>query len=307
LFPQGPTGAGGKKECNRAAGNRFLAAVVGSFILMDYSAENGFSPGCPAGENDLPEEPPRRPLRLDWVLPILIRPGKTLRAIAESEGPSWLAPVLLLSVLAIIFTLVAAPLRIQAAYSQAPELPPDAQYWSPEMVEEYLNANQPNTGPLTMYILPGLGSLLSVWGGWFILGAVLHLGLTMAGGRGSRSADFNLAAWASLPFAVRLFVQIGAMLVTRQLITAQGLSGFFPTGATGFSAYLAAIFALIDLYLFWQVALLIVGATTGARLTTPKAAGAVLGSMLLLLILQALPGFLMAQLGSLSVQRPFFF
>ena len=258
-------------------------------------------------ESELPEEPPRRPLRLDWILPLFFRPGKTLRAVAETEGPSWLAPLLLLSLLAILFTLVAAPLRVQEALSRSPELPPDAQYWSPEMVQDYLNANQPNTGALTMYVLPGLSALLGVWGGWFVLGAVLHLALTLSGGRGSRNADFNLAAWASLPFALRYLVQIVAMLVTHQLITKPGLSGFFPSDATGLTAYLAIVMGLVDLYVIWQAVLLVVGATSGARLSTPKAAGAVLGSMFVLLALQALPIFLLAQLGALSVQRPFFF
>jgi hypothetical protein len=258
-------------------------------------------------ENDLPEEPPRKPFRPEWILPLFFRPGKTLRTIAETEGPNWLAPILLLTLLAIIFILVAAPLRIQEALSRAPELPPDAQWWSPEMVQDYLNANQPNTGPLMMYILPGLSALLSVWGGWFILGAVLHLALTLAGGRGSRSADFNLAAWAGLPFALRYIVQIVAMLVSRSLISAPGLSGFFNIEAGGVVTYLAITAGLVDIYLIWQVVLLMVGASTGARLPAAKAAGAVLGSVLLLLLLQALPGFLMAQLGALSVQRPFFF
>jgi hypothetical protein len=257
-------------------------------------------------ETELPE-PPRRPLRLDWLLPLFIRPGKTLRAVAETEGPSWLAPILLLSLLALIYTLVAAPLRIQSALSSPTELPADYQYWTADMQQQYMEANQPNTGAMMMYVLPGLGALVGVWGGWFILGAVLHLGLTLSGGRGSRSADFNLAAWASLPFAVRSVVQIVAMLATRQLITQPGLSGFISSGAEGVSAYVAVALSLVDLYLIWQVILLVVGATTGARLTTPKAAGAVIGSVLLLLLLQALPGFLMAQLGGLSVQRPFFF
>lgn len=258
-------------------------------------------------ENDLPEETPRRPLRPDWIFPLFFRPGKTLRTIGETEGNNWLAPLLVLSLLAIVFTLAAGPLRVIEAQSQVPQLPPDAQYWTPEMVQDYLNANQPNTGPLMIYVLPGLGALLGVWGGWFILGGVLHLALTLSGGRGSRSADFNLAAWASLPFAVRYIVQIVAMLVTRRLITAPGLSGFFPADAAGLTAYLAMIAGLVDIYLIWQVVLLIVGAAAGARLPVAKAAGAVLVSMLLLLVLQALPGFLLAQLGSLSVQRPFFF
>jgi hypothetical protein len=257
-------------------------------------------------EIDLPE-PPQRRLRLDWILPVLIRPAKTLREIVASDTPTWLAPVLLLSVLAVIFTLVAGPLRVQEALSRPAELPTDFQFWSPDAQQKYIEANTPNTGRLMMYGLPGLGALASVWVGWFLLGAVLHLGLTFSGGRGSRSADFNLAAWASLPFALRWIVQIGAMLITNQLITYPGLSGFFPQGSSGLVTYLAGIAALFDIYLVWQFILLVVGASASSGITRAKALGAVLASVLILLVLEALPGFLLSQLSGLSVQRPFFF
>jgi hypothetical protein len=257
-------------------------------------------------ETDLPEIE-RRPLRLDWLLPLFFRPGRTLRAVTESESPTWLAPVLLLSLLAIVYTLVAGPLRIQQALSTPPQLPSDFQFYPPEQQQKFLEANQPNTSPVMMYVLPGLSALVGVWAGWFLLGAVLHLALTLSGGRGSRTADFSLAAWASLPFGLRSLVQIATMLFGRQLIAHPGLSGFFPSGASGFSAYLAVLCGLVDLYLVWQIALLVAGASLGARLPKMRAAGAVLASVLILLALQALPAFLLGQLSGLSVQRPFFF
>jgi len=257
-------------------------------------------------EIDLPE-PPQRRLRLDWILPVLLRPGKTLPEIIAAETPYWLAPLLILSVLALVFTLVAGPLRVQSALSQPPQLPADSQYWSPDQVQKYIEANTPNTGLLMMYILPGLGALLSVWAGWFLLGAILHLALTMSGGRGSRSADFNLAAWASLPYAVRWVVQIAAMLITSQQILHAGLSGFFPVGVGRLNAYLAGMAGLFDIYLVWQAVLLVIGASAGSGITRGKAIGAVLASLLILLVLEALPGFLLLLLSGLSVQRPFFF
>ena len=257
-------------------------------------------------ESELPE-PPRRRLRLDWILPLFLRPGKTLREIVAFEASSWLAPLLLLSLLALVFTLVAGPLRAQAALAQPPQPPADFQYWSPEMQQKYLDSNTPNTGPLMIYILPGLGALLSVWGGWFLLGAVLHLALTLSGGRGSRTADFNLAAWASLPLALRWLVQIGGMLFTSQLILHPGLSGFFALDAGQLNTYLAGLAGLFDLYLVWQFVLLVRGAAAGSGITRAKAFGVVLASQVILLALAALPGFLLAQLTGLAVQRPFFF
>ncbi len=257
-------------------------------------------------EIDLPE-PRQRRLRLDWIPAVLLRPGKTLPQIVAYDAPSWLAPLLLLSLLALIFTLVAGPLRIQAALSTPPQLPTDFQYWSPDAQQKFMESNVPNTSFLLMYGLPGLGALLSVWVSWFLLGAVLHLALTMSGGRGSRAADFNLAAWASLPFALRWIVQILAMLIGGQLILHPGLSGFFLEGIGRLNAYLAGMAGLFDLYLVWQFVLLVIGAASSSGITRAKAIGAVLASLLLLLVLQALPGFLLSQLSGLAVQRPFFF
>jgi hypothetical protein len=251
-------------------------------------------------EIDFPE-PPKRNLRLDWIPAVFLRPGRALREIVAVDSPSWLAPILLLSLLALAYTLVSAPLRIQAVLSQPPEIPADFQYWSPEVQQKYMESNTPNTGVLRMYGLPGLGALFSVWAGWFLLAAVLHLALTLSGGRGSRAADFNLAAWASLPLAVRWLVQIAAMLATNQLILHPGLSGFIN------QAYLAGIAGLVDIYLCWQFALLVVGASAGSGITRAKAFWAVLVSQLIVLALSALPGYLLSSLSSLSVDRPFFF
>ncbi|MGH2524117.1 MAG: hypothetical protein ACRDH2_16545, partial [Anaerolineales bacterium] len=73
------------------------------------------------------------------------------------------------------------------------------------------------------------------------------------------------------------------------------------------SAFLAAFLGLIDIYLIWHIVLLVFGVRAGNGLATAKAAGGVLLAMLLVLLLQALPGFLFAQLSGLNIIRPFFF
>ncbi len=256
-------------------------------------------------ENDLPEKPPRR-LRFDLILPVLFRPRRGLQAVAEAENGVWLVPLLVLSLLVVVQVLVAGPLRKEVILSQPIDLPQDFQYYSPDAQEKMLEAAQPKVDATRIYLFPALGSLLGVWVGWFILGGLLHLALTLAGGRGSRHADFNLAAWSSLPLAVRSLVQIIAMLFSRKLISGAGLSGFV-AGEGGGAAFLTALLALIDIYLIWQVVLLIVGAKPASGLSTGKVIGAVLVAVLLLLVLQALPQFASSLLSGLNTQGAYFY
>lgn len=257
-------------------------------------------------ETDLPAKPKAR-LRFDLILPVLFRPAHAMRAVADSETSTWSTPLLLLSVLALVAVLVAGPIRTQIALSTPPTIPADFEFWSPEAQQQFFEANQPNTSPLFMYVFPALGKLASVWIGWFMLAAILHVVLTLSGSRGSRSGDFSMAGWSMLPFAIRYVVQIVAMLVTRQLISRPGVSGFIAADVTGGMAYVGALLSLFDIYLVWQFVLLVIGAAAASGLKRAKVAGAVLASVVLLLALQALPGFIGAQLGGLTVDRPFFF
>jgi len=257
-------------------------------------------------EIDVPEAPKRR-LRFDWILPVLFRPRRATQEIARFESSTWLAPVLLLTLLAVVGVLASGPLRIQEIVNRPIETPPDFEYWSQEMQDEfYQTASQPPS-PAVIYLLPAVGAVVRVWVGWFLLAAVLHLLLTLAGSRGTRTADFSLAGWSMLPLAVREVVRLAAVLFGRKLISAPGLSGFAAADAVGFGAYLTALLALIDFYLIWQVILLVLGARASSGLSRSRTIFIVLSAVLILLALQALPGFIGAQLSGLNVNRPFFF
>jgi hypothetical protein len=251
-------------------------------------------------------EKPRRALRFDRLLPVLFRPASAMREIAREEGASWLLPVLLLSLLALISVLVGGPLRIQAALNKPPQLPPDFQYYAPEQQQKILEASKPDTSATIMYVFPAVAELGGVWVGWFLLGAFVHLSLTLSGGRGTMSRDLNLAAWSSLPIAVRWIVRILAMLITQQLITRPGLSGFIPTESGRLLALVSALLAMFDVYLIWQVILLAIGASAGSGLSKVKSVAAVLVAIIVLLALAALPAFLIAQLSTLMSGQSLF-
>jgi hypothetical protein len=257
-------------------------------------------------ENELDyfeEEKPKK-LQFGWVLPILFKPRQTLKAIAEKNHSVWLVPLLLLMVTALVLVLVSAPVSSQNAPPM--EMPPDFEYFSPEQQEQFLQAVDMGSSPINTIVFPLLLRYAGIWISWFLLGSILHLSLTLNGSRSSNRSALNLVAWSSIPFVIRDIVQIIAILITKQLILKPGLSGFLADGALGFTAFLMAVLALVDFYLIWQIVLLVLGAQQISGLKSGKALLAVLIAVIVFLALKGVPGFLAAQLSTLSTGGMFF-
>lgn len=253
----------------------------------------------------LPLKRPRA-FHFAWVLPLFWRPRRTLSEAADQNRATWITPLIVLTLLALLAVLVAAPIR-QAAVANGPQsMPPDFQYWSPEQQQQYIQTLSAQSGPVFVYLFPALSSLIKIWVGWLLLGGVLHLVLTLAGSRSTLTLAFNLAGWASLPLALRSLVQVVSMLFTHQLIASPGLAGFAPAESAGLVSYLVAMLPIIDLYLLWMAALLLVGVRLQSGIGLGKVWGSVLVTLVVVLALQALPGFISGQLGSLSTGGRFF-
>jgi hypothetical protein len=117
----------------------------------------------------------------------------------------------------------------------------------------------------------------------------------------------NIVAWASLPLAVREFVQLIYLLITNKLISNPGLSGFSQVGVSGLPLYLSQILALIDIYLVWQIMLLILGVRISTGLNPTKSIFGVILPVLIILLIQSGISYLGSALGNLNITRPFFF
>jgi hypothetical protein len=209
--------------------------------------------------------------------------------------------MLLLTLTAILVVIVAGYLKARAAMMGELPLPPDWQFWTPEMQNNYMQAQQATQGPVFMYIMPIVGSLAGLWLGWLLLAALLHFGSTLLGGRGSMQSALNIVAWASLPFAIRDILRIVFMLATGHSIASPGLSGF--ASASGF---VSQLLTRLDIFLIWHVVLLVIGFALTDGLPRAKAVTGVVLVMLLVLLARAGLGALMSRFGGLAVQRPFF-
>jgi len=220
---------------------------------------------------------------------------------ASESRATWLTPMLLLSITAILVVLVAGYLKSRAALTGEVTLPPDWQFWTPEMQDNYMRAQQATQGPVFLYIMPMIGPLTGLWVGWLLLAALLHFASTLLGGRGSMQGALNIVAWASLPFAVRDILRIIFMLAAGHAIMSPGLSGF--TSTPGF---VSQLLTRLDIFLVWHVILLVMGFALTDGLPRPKAVTGVVIVLMLVLLAQAGLGALGSSFGGSAVQRPFF-
>lgn len=256
----------------------------------------------------VPEEPIRaRRLRFDLVIPVLLRPRSAFRDIAAKAGRSWLTPLLIITLAALLLVVVGGPLRRAAAEMEAMSLPSEFQYYTPEQQAQIEQARAATSSPTFIYVFPALTAVLKVWVGWLVVGATLHLFLTLLGSRGTMASMMNLVAWAGLPFAVRDLVRSAYTLIGDRLIQAPGLSGLLSTDAGGGALFAVGILGLIDLYLVWHIVLLVAASRSEVDPGNRRALGSVLAAQVIAILLQAAPAYAAARLEGLTVIRPFLF
>ncbi len=251
---------------------------------------------------DIPlEKQPARRFDFPRLLSVLIRPRRTFTELAAEARASWLTPMLVLTVTALLLVLVSGYIKTRAAMMGEVTMPPDWQWWTPEMQNNYMQAQQATQGKTFVYIIPLVGAWTGLWLGWVLIAGLLHLGSTLLGGRGTMQGALNVAAWASLPFAIRDVFRVIYMLAAGHAIGSPGLSGF----ATS-AGFLPQLLSRLDLFVIWYVILLMIGIAIFDGLSRGKAVVDVLVIILLVLLAQAGLATLVSNMGGQAIQRPFF-
>ena len=241
--------------------------------------------------------------RLDFsrVREIFLHPRQAFQQISSAARATWLTPMLVLSITAALVVFVGGYQKSRAAMMGEVTLPPDWEFWAPEMQDSYMQAQQATQGPTFLYVFPLVGALAGLWVGWLLLAGLLHFGSTLLGGRGSMQSALNVVAWASLPFALRDLLRVIFMLSTGHAIISPGLSGFAAS-----AGFLSQLLMRFDIFLIWNIVLLVIGFGIAEGLSRGKAVTGVLVVILLVLFAQAGLGALLSGMGGTAVQRPFF-
>jgi hypothetical protein len=257
-------------------------------------------------ENATTTLPAIRHWHWEWIFPFLVRPRKIFARIVAQTGSNWQVPLLLLILAALAEVTAAGYVRQLAAAAGEITIPPGFEYYTPEQQAQFMQAMSATSSPAFLYVLPGIWAVIRVIAGWLLVASILHLLLTLLGGRGDTGAILNVVAWAGLPFVIRSLVRTGAIFLTRSLISSPGLAGFVSATSENLGLFLTALFSLIDIFLIWHVILLFIGIRTSTNLSWIKVVTATAITMLIILSIQALLSFGIARLGNLTVIRPFF-
>ena len=247
------------------------------------------------------ETKPTRRFIFSRIQEILLQPRRTFGVIAEETQSSWLTPMLALSISAFLSVIVSGYLTSRAAMMGEVALPADWQYWTPDMQNNYMQAQQAMQGPVFSYVIPLFSALIALWLGWLLLSGLLHLGSTLLGGRGSMQGALNIVGWAGLPFLIRDVLRMIFMLFAGHSITSPGLSGF-----AGEAAFWGQILSRVDVFLIWNCILLVIGFGFSENLSKGRVVGGVVAVVVLILVVNAGLGALLSGVGGLAVQRPFF-
>jgi hypothetical protein len=252
-----------------------------------------------------PAAPPPRPFRL--VPSLFFRPRRTFSEVIGRGRPSWVTPILVLSLSALLPVLALGRVRQQTGAAGEQSLPPDFQYYTPQQQAQFMQAMQSTQSPTFVYVLPAVGAVAVVWLGWLITGSVLHLASTLLGGRSTSMAVLNVTAWAGLPLALRSAVRAGFILLAGRGLAAPGLAGFVPSEVTGLALFGRQLLGAVDVYLIWHIVLLGLGLSALGGLSRGKVALSVALTEIVALLLLAIPGAIAASLAGLTIIRPFLF
>jgi hypothetical protein len=237
---------------------------------------------------------PGKSKRLDFprIFSVLFQPQRTFTEMTGETDPSWLTPMLASSISAALVVFVSGFLKARASMAGEVQLPPDWQYWTPDMQNNFMQAQQTTQSPVFLYVMPLVLALVGLWLGWLILGGLLHLGSTLLGGRGTMRSALSVAGWANLAFLLRDVLRVIFMLLAGHVIASPGLSGF-----AGGAVFLAKILSQLDVFFVWNAILLILGFGIVDGLPKNKAIIGVAAVLLILLLTQAGLGALISNLG----------
>jgi hypothetical protein len=261
--------------------------------------------------NQLQEEGKRPLFKLLWGG--LFKPRKTFAYLKDYRKRAWWVPatlVLILTVAPLIAGRVVA--NRQAGGSMMMGDKPPAYPDQPIIVEggsDMMEPSQPLVSPSTMG--PGIFQIVGAIPGaiiaWLIWGIALYSASVFLGRSSSFGQMFRLAVWAWTPYAVRGLVQTAYIVMTNEQIVNPGLAGFvidkrspslMPVGPGQLA--LANALGRIDIYLFWNLALFVVGLMVFTNLPRKKALLAVLVIWSVLTLLGVIPAVLGGVFGQIG-------
>ena len=221
---------------------------------------------------------------------VVAKPRTTFATLRNGNGRAWIFMALLGMILVTLPIIAKAPVDARQAEQTREQLQEELQN-QPGFEAGGVDVEQATsfaTSPILTTVLPAIFAVIGRVFSWLLWSGALYLLASMVGGRSGFGQMLQVVIWAWLPYALRSILQAIYITATQTAIAHQGLSGFagMPTAdpsnpfavelpSTG-TAVLYTFLGQIDLYLFWNLALLVIGITAVTKLSRRKSIGLVL-------------------------------
>jgi hypothetical protein len=219
---------------------------------------------------------------------VLAKPRATFATLRHGSGRAWIFMAVLGMFLVTLPTIASAPVNARQAEQTREQLQEELQN-QPGFEAGGVDVEQATsfaTSPILTTVLPAIFLAIGRVFSWLLWSGALYLLASMVGGSSSFGQMLQVVIWAWLPYALRSILQAIYITATQTAIVNQGLSGFagMPTSDNPFAtelpstgtAVLHAFLGQIDIYLFWYLALLVLGITAVTKLSRRKSIGLVL-------------------------------
>jgi hypothetical protein len=273
--------------------------VLKKHLVIHGREEKGMS------EEKVPAPERWKPPRLLWGM--IVRPRAALEYLRDRGGKTWWLPALLAAAMIILPVVVAAPITARVAresFLAAQEQM--GEQLDTEMSEEdraqMEQAMSITASPLITVVFPAVRGVVGRVVGWLAWAGALYLAGLAMGGRSTFGQMFRMVVWAWLPYVLRGLLQTVYILASGQRIAHPGLSGLVQGAASVEEMVLArpspaqtvlvAFLSRIDLFLVWNLVLLVIGAMVVTRLPRRKAVLLTLGVWVLLTALGLAPALI---------------
>jgi hypothetical protein len=264
---------------------------------------------------NIPVPPLNKRFYFEMLFPFLLRPRAIAQKIAQKRA-TWLTPLLVVSLLIVARLWFSTPPVVDTL--PVDSMPAPMQGGS-GMADTYTiggggggggggvvplpgeGQGEPPTVSATDQIVPILGALAGLWVGWFLLSVLLYVGMVVSGSSNTFTETLNLVAWSSLPLGIRqIALLIASLAIPSVAANAPGLASLVSSTSGPSGIFLTALLKLVDVYLVWQLVLILLGLGQISALPARRALGVTLAAVLIFLVLAAVPGFLSVILGQLT-------
>ncbi|MBN1121080.1 MAG: YIP1 family protein [Anaerolineae bacterium] len=251
-----------------------VAALLEANGYVEDDAENQEQESHPNG---------RSPFQL--LIGVIIRPRETFEVLRDREKRHWWLPF----VVTLVGVLLLAVAENAVQQSMLANMPAEMQ--------ELMGGG--TSGVLTILGQLAIGAV-TVLLGYLLAAGVLFGGGLILGGKSTWKQAMGVAAWSSVPLAIRRFVQAIASFATGGY-PVSGFSGAFTMVEVAERSTLYALLSKFDIYLVWSLLLFGIGAAVTTRLKKSKPLIIVLIyiviGILLVLAMNAASGFVSGLVG----------